>query len=255
MAKEDTQVQKTPREQLREMARSKFQDRNFPDQEGQTAQEGQDDLDQAILDIITEANNTISENASKNEKMVKLFYGDPKSGEFVNRWIETGDPRAALIEVFGDELAELGTEEGRMQFSDNLKSYRDRQTENQRLNDEAQANWDKSLADLDEWGNAKGLPDEKKAEVAARLLAVTAKGLMNIYEPADFDMVYKEMNYDNDVAAARQEGEVAGRNAKIAAARRERSNAGAMPPALSGQGVRSAEPTPAKPESPWAGIK
>ena len=255
MATEEKQVNKTPREQLREMAASRLPDRNFSTPEGQTAQEGQDDLAQAILEMMTEAKTTISDNASKNEAMVKLFYGDPKSGEFVNRWIETGDPRAALVEVFGDELADLGTEEGRSRFSDNLKSYRDRQNANKQANDEAAANWDKSLADLDAWGDEHGLDVDKKAEVAARLIAVTAKGLMNIYEPADFDMVLKEMNYDNDVANARQEGEVAGRNAKIAAARRERTATTNMPPALSGQGLRATEPQPPKPKDPWAGIQ
>lgn len=126
------------------------------------------------------------------------------------------------------------------------------------MDEESQANWQKSLEDLDAWGDSKGLDNDKKAEVALRLISLVANGLMNIYRPEDFDMVLKDMNYDSAVAAARQEGEVAGRNAKMTETRRTRANAGDMPPTLSGQGVRSVEKTPPEPEkerSVFSGIK
>ncbi len=247
----------SPHEQLLKRASERYPDRRFAGQTDQNGQNGQDDLEQAIIDMLSESDASIAENNDKNAKLVELFTGDPKCGEFVTRWVETGDPRAALVEVFGDELGDLSTEEGRGQFSESLKSWRSKKEENSKRDKEAEANWDKTLKDLEEWGNAKGLDDEKKAQVIGRLMSVAANAVMNIYTPADFDMVVKEMNYDNDVAAARQEGEVAGRNAKIAEKRRERAAQGAMPPALSGQGIRSKEAKPAveKPESPWEGIE
>jgi len=77
----------------------------------------------------------------------------------------------------------------------------------------------------------------------------------NKYGPDDFDMAFHSMNYDTDVAAARAAGEVAGRNAKIAAERRVRSEVAGMPPAGGSQGGRAAETKPKKSESPWANVK
>ena len=258
MPENENKAVASPREQLLERASSRYPDRVFQGQTGQDGQEGQDDLEQAILDMISEQDTQIAESKSKNDRLVELFTTDPSSAEFVQKWIETGDPRVALVETFGDDLSELSTEEGRSQFSENLQSWRDRRAENDRLNTEADENWQKSLNDLDSWGDEKGLDNDKKAEVILRLIRTVSNGLMNIYGPEDFDMVLKEMNYDNDVATARQEGEVAGRNAKIAENRRSRSSVPSVPPTLNGQGGRSAERRPRVEEnedaSPFRGI-
>ncbi len=257
MPDKENNATKSPHDLLLERASSHYPERRYRGQIGQDGQEGQDDLEQAILDMLAEGDARQQESDSKNEQLVKLFQSDPSSGEFLTRWVETGDPRVALIEVFGDDLAELATEEGRSKFSESLQGWRDRKAESERMNEEAQANKQKSLADLDEWGNSKGLDDEKKAEVILRLVSIAANGLMNIYRPEDFDMVLKEMNYDSAVAGARKEGEIAGRNAKMTETRRKRTAAADQPPTLSGQGVRSREKQPEIPqqENPWAGIE
>lgn len=258
MPEKEKKAEMTPHDRLLEIASSRYPDRRYRGQIGQDGQEGQDDLEQAILDMLSESDARQKETDSRNEQLVKLFKSDPSSGEFLTRWIQTGDPRVALVEVFGDDLAELGTEEGRGKFAESLQGWRDRRAESDRMDEESQANWQKSLEDLDAWGDSKGLDNDKKAEVALRLISLVANGLMNIYRPEDFDMVLKDMNYDSAVAAARQEGEVAGRNAKMTETRRTRANAGDMPPTLSGQGVRSVEKTPPEPEkerSVFSGIK
>lgn len=257
MPDKEKKAEMTPHDRLLEMASSRYPDRRYRGQIGQDGQEGQDDLEQAILDMLSESDARQKETDSKNEQLVKLFKSDPSAGEFLTRWTQTGDPRVALVEVFGDDLAELGTEEGRGKFAESLKGWRDRRAENDRMNEESQANWQKSLEDLDSWGNSKGLDNDKKAEVALRLISIAANGLMNIYRPEDFDMVFKDMNYEGDVAAARQEGEVAGRNAKMAETRRKRADNADRPPTLSGQGGRAAEKKPdiPKPANVWDGIE
>ena len=98
---------------------------------------------------------------------------------------------------------------------------------------------------------------EQKRDVMLRLLAITFNGMENKYNAEDFDLAYNAINHDTDVAAARAEGEVAGRNEKIAAARRDRNASVAMPPApIGSQGGRARERNIApKADSPWAGIK
>ena len=255
MANIDTQSVKSSREQLRDRMASMYPDRNFSGEMGENGESGADDLDQAILEKLDELSSNQDTYTAKNKALSDLFYGDPLSAEFVQKWIETGDPRTALVETFGDDLKDLASEEGRSQFPEALKSWRDRRAENDSLNAEAEANWSKSLEDLESWGNEKGLTNEQKVNVMIRLVGVAANGIVNKYEPADFEMAWKEMNYDTDMNNARQEGEVAGRNAKIDENRKRRQAAGMMPPTLNGQGAHVEERKPVAPQSVWSQIK
>ena len=253
MAQEDNAVVSS-RANLLARARERFPDRTFADLDAAEPQEGVADLDDAINEMLDDYTNRQADYDKKNERLVELLKTDPDSAEFVQRWIETGDPRTALVETFGDDLGM--SEEGREQFKGQLDSWRERKSANDTLNREAEANWDKSLSDLEEWGNSKGLSLEQKRDVMLRLLSIAFNGMVNKYSVEDFDLALKAINHDSDVAVARQEGEVTGRNTRIAAARRERATAGSMPPAIpGGQGAREREATPQVKSSPWAGIR
>ena len=254
MPEEQIKGSVTPHDALLERARNRYPERNFSGQDGQ---EGQDDLEQAIMEMLEETDGRLAESNSKTERLIEIFKTDPQSAEFMSVWAETGDPRKALVRVFGDDLSGLATEEGRNKFSDDLTAWRSRREENDRLDAEAAANFDKSLADLDSWGDGKGLDTKQKADIMFRLVSIAANGLVNIYTPDDFELVYKEMTYDSAVSTARQEGEVAGRNERLAAQRKSRASYNEMPPAGSGQGLRSKEKAPdRKPEekSVWSEI-
>ena len=241
------------REKLLARARERYPDRTFADIGATEQPEGASDLDGAIdemLEDLTSKQKTYDEN---NEKLAQLIISDPSAAEFVQKWIETGDPRTALVEAFGDDLGM--SEEARANFKGQLDGWRERKAANDALNKEADDNWQASLAACDEWGNAKGLSLEDKRDVMLRLLSITFNGMENKYGAEDFDLAYNAIHHDTDVAAARNEGEVAGRNAKIEAARRDRNRAAAIPPAaIGGQGGRLEERKP-RPTSPWAGVK
>lgn len=250
----ETEIQNVTnyRDELLSKVRSKYPDRSFDGQDGQDGQA----LEQAIYEMLNDVEGQLNEVNTKNDEMLRLFIDSPEAAEFVNEWAKTGDPRSALISTFGDDLADLATEEGRGKFSESLSSWREKKAENEKLNAEADANWDQSLADLEQWGNEHGLDDSQKAQVMVRLVTVAANGMMNKYGPADFDMAVKEMNFDTAVADARHEGEVAGRNAKIKEQRRARHNNMMNPPSINGgQGMRVAEQRPAEPKSVWSGLE
>lgn len=254
MANETPVNQLSSREQMLSRARERYPERNFADL-GAEPQEGTDSLDDAINEMLQEfATNQETYDANDN-RLKELLLSDPDSAEFIQKWVETGDPRTALVEIFGDDLGM--SEEAQSQFSGQLNSWRERKAQNDALNAEAESNWQKSLSDLEEWGNARGLSLEQKRDVMLRLLAITFNGMENKYNSEDFDLAYNAINHDADVAVAREEGEVAGRNARIAAARRDRSVSNSMPPTSpGGQGVRAREARPkAGDESPWAGIR
>lgn len=255
MAESKTKNTESSRSRLLAMAREQYPDRNFADLEGGEAQGDVDSLDDAIDEILQgyiTKQKTYDEN---NSKLRDLLLSDPESAEVVQAWVETGDPREALVRVFGDEYGI--SDEGREKFKDDLAAWRKRREENDALNAEAEKNWQDSLNALVEWGNGKGLSAEQQRDVMLRLLSITFNGMANKYGPEDFDLAINAINHDADVAVARREGEVAGRNAKIKSEYRDRSVASAMPPASrSGQGGKVLEKTPSpEDDNPWSRIK
>lgn len=243
------------RQRMLDRARERFPDRTFADLDATEPQEGVADLDDAIDEMLEDFSSRQAVYDENDNKLKNLLVSDPSSAEFIQRWVETGDPRTALVETFGDELGM--SEESAAGFRDQLEGWRSRKAENDALNAEAEANWQSSLSALEEWGNAKGLSMEQKRDVMVRLLAIVTGGIVNKYTPEDFDLAYNAINHDNDVAEARAAGEVAGRNQRIEAARRTRATADALPPASAGgQGARTRERRPAPTsDNPFAGIK
>lgn len=255
MAKSDKKEKNASREKLLSKARERYPDRKFIEIDVVEPQEGVSDLDDSINEMLEEYATKQKEYDENNTRLSELIMSDPSAGEFIQNWLETGDPRTALVNTFGDELGI--SEEGRKKFKGQLESWRERKAANDALEAQAEQNWQGSLSQLEEWGNAKGLTLEQKRDVMLRLLSITFNGMENKYGVEDFDLVWNGMTHDADVTTARAEGEVTGRNAKITAARRERNVAGTMPPSANGgQGGTTRERTPQNEEaSPWAGVR
>lgn len=253
MAEEQTL---TPREQMLARAGKRYPDRRFAGQVGEDGVEGTDDLEQAILDMLAEDEQTITNYQDKSQTLAKMLREDPQVGEFVSRWVESGEPRGALVETFGDDLEGISTEEGRAKFQQQLTDWRARRDEARRIEEERENKWQTSLDALDAWGNENGLDNEQKAQLMAKLLDIAAAGLMLEFTDEDFEFARKAINYDADVEAARAEGVVAGRNEKIEAQRLERGTASAMAPALAGgKGIRTTPERIEKPKSVWDEIE
>lgn len=244
MANSNDNMTPSARESLLSRARERYPDRNFADI-GAAPAEGTADLDEAINEMLTDYSTRQATYDENNNKLRDLLISDPSAAEFVQKWVETGDPRTALVEIFGDDLGM--TEEGRSNFKSQLDDWRERKSANDALEAEAESNWQASLSALKQWGDGRGLSLEQERDVMLRLLAITFNGMENKYGTEDFDLALNAINHDTDVASARQEGEVAGRNERIAATRRERTAAGNMPPAPTGrQGGAMGEPKPQK---------
>ena len=249
MEKTENQNGQSSRDKLMARAKEWYPDRRFTSENGQNGQNGQeetlDDLDAAIDEKISELLTSQQAFNEKDARLKALLRTDPEAAEWLQAWIETGDPRAAFYQVFGDEFGI--DEENAQKFKTQLDDWRRRKSENDSLNAEASENWVQSLKDLDEWGDEKGLNPDQKQDVMVRLVAIAANGIVDKYTKDDFDLALNAINHDSDVESARQAGEVTGRNAKIAAARRERGTAETMPPARpGGQGGTTRERRPSE---------
>lgn len=242
------------RGELLSRAKAKFPDRNFDEQNGQDGQSGQA-LEQAIMEMLDEGAGALDEMNSKNAQITKLFFDDPHAGDFIMEWMRSGDPRGALVKVFGDELSSLATEEGRAAFGEQLADYRSRRAQSDAMDQEASANWEESMNALEQFRTQHSLSEAQALEILIRLQKIASGALMNKYEPEDFALVLKEMNYDKNLESARNEGLVAGRNEAIEARMAKRGVSDQMPSSIGGRGLRSAEPQPKKPSSVWEGIR
>lgn len=253
MPENELTPKKSAREALLARAREKYPERKFADLDSQESMDDVADLDEALEEMLSDYSTERAAFNESNGKLRQLLIDDPYAGDFLQRWIETKDPRIALVETFGDELGI--SEEAQEQFRGELESWRERKKENQKLEEEAQENWQNSLAELDSWGDAKGLSLDEKRDIMVRLLTIAANGMVNKFSAEDFDLALNAFRHDSDVEVARREGEVQGRNEKITASRRDRETSALMPPSASGgQGGRTKERIP-EAKSPWAGLK
>ncbi len=255
MVNTDNENVMSARDRLMSRAQQRFPDRRYTPIDGENGENGPqsiDDLDESINEMMDEMGLQIEENNTKNKQLLDMLYRDPKIADFIDAWMEYGSPEPALVEVFGDELEMLSTPEGREQFRGNWDSWRGRRDESERLQQEADANWDRFLERLDAWGDSKSLDNDTKAKVAIRLIDVKQKGETNSYDEEDFDMALKALRYDDAINNARQEGIINGRNQRIEANRRERGTTAGMPPSISGgRGMSIPAPQPKKERNVW----
>lgn len=252
----NTQQAPSSREAMLAMARERFPDRRFSDIGAPAGEEGVSDLDDAIKEMLDGYASREAEADGKNTKMRDLLVNDPDFADVMQKTLDTGDFRGAVISTFGDDLVNASqSEEGMGQWQAGLDEWRNRKAENERLDTEAQENYQHSIEELDAWGDEKGLSIEQKRDVFMRLLDIALGGLENKYTRDDYELALKAINHDTDVESARTEGEVAGRNARIAQTRRERTTPAGVPPASGGRMGGSVVERPEKPRSPWAGIK
>lgn len=248
MGETDTQEVTNYRDQLVGRAQTRYPDRTFTGQDGQIDQNG---LEQSISEILGELDAKIKEYDDNNGRLVNLFNTNPKAAGFLNEWVRSQNPAAAFRKYYGPEaFAAMQTEEGAEIIAQIEADEAKRKAESEAFEQEKADNLQKSFDALDEWGNSKGLTDEQKTEVFMRFYNILSDALEGKYSTDLFEMAWKADHYSDDIASARHEGEVAGRNANIKAQARKRQEAAALPPQLAGQGEAVPEAAPKK-ERKW----
>lgn len=259
---ENTENQALPsvRGQIASRMQTRYPDRQFGGEAGADGADGAEGLEQAILDALTEDESRINEMSERQkvydentEKLTNLFNNSPRAAVFLNTLAVTGDAAAAIRKAYGAEaysafnegsasgvIAQIEAEDAKLR------------AENEQFEQEKEANLKQSFEELQAFAQEKGLNEDETVQVFMRFHAILEDALNGKYSRDLFEMGWKADHYDDDLASARREGEVTGRNAKIQEMARKRQESAAMPPQLSGQGVRSEESRPApKNDNPW----
>lgn len=203
----DTEGIKSKRDLHTERLRTRYPDKKFEDDEeifGQIS----DDYDQYEQEL---------EGYKGREKTLSdMFAADPRSAQFLTDMHRGEDPVLGLVRNFGIEIKDV-LEDPEMQdkIAEANKDYVERVAKSKKLEEEYSANMDKTLETLRTYQEQQGLSDEQIDEVMNRIISVVNDGVMGKFAPETLDLFLKGINHDNDVAMATEEGEVAGRNAKI----------------------------------------
>lgn len=241
MEKAETQSVMSSRDKIRNRLSSRFPDRAFVGQDGNDVQGVIDDsLEEMLAEYETNAENY----NSNSKKLTELFARDPRAARVFMSWASGGNLMKDLIETFGDEFRDaLDSEEGKQTFVNSHNKWLEKVSENKKAEEEAEANFRESVNTLNQFQQEHNLTDEQTIEVFNKVHQMCVDMVKGIYTAEAFQMALSAINHDGDVAAARAEGEVAGRNARI----KEKMRKGAdmqLPPSLGGQGKAPAERVP-----------
>lgn len=198
---------KSRRDQHVERLRKKYPDKQFDDDEALFGQIS-DDYDQ-----FEQENGTMRE---REKALSDMFRADPRSAYFLNDMREGKNPVLGLVERFGPDIKNvLDDPEMQEQIKEESQKYYERVAKSRQLDEEYEKNMDATLTILSQYQQEKGLADEEIDNICAAWLQIVSDGIIGKLTSETITLIANALNHDTDVAAAQEEGEVAGRNAKI----------------------------------------
>lgn len=220
------------RDQLSERLKQKYPDKEYADDEALFGQ---------INDDYDNYDNELSGYKDRESKLTSMLSKDPHSAQFITDMAQGKDPWTSLINRIGiDGVKEMLEDPSKMDaYSASNKEYIERMAKQKGLEEEWEKNMKTTLEMLEQKQQKLGLTDEEIDAAADWIRDVTNDAVIGIIKPETIDMALKAINHDADIAAASQEGEIRGKNAKVEAQLRKPKR-GDGTPALAGANNNSA---------------
>lgn len=226
---------KSIRDRHIERLRSKYPDKKFEDD---------DEIYGQIYDDYDEYEKELDSYKSREKALSDMFAADPRSAQLLTNMHNGEDPVIGLVRNFGVEIKDvLDDPEMQDKIAEANKEFIERAAKSKQLDDEYEKNLEASLETLRAYQAEKGMSDEQIDAAVEYLLGIISDGVMGKFSRETMDMACKALNYDADVAAAGEEGEIAGRNAKIAETLRKNKKGDGTAPlgGKNGRGYNSSE--------------
>lgn len=203
----DTETVKSKREKTLERMRSKYPDEQFDDDE---------QLFGRINDDYDQYDSELAGYKEREGKFSDMFISDPRSARLMMSWKDGDDPAVALIRLYGQDIKDaIDDPEKQEAIAEANKEYMERVAKEQKYEEEYSSNLAESLTVLEKAQQDKGLSDDQIDDAMAWFIGVAKDAMMGKFSPETIEMIIKAQHYDNDVAQAREEGEVRGKNAKV----------------------------------------
>ena len=204
----ENEPKKGRREQFGERLKTKYPDREFADDEALFGQ---------IDDDYAEYDKQLGEYKDREARLTDLFEQNPKAAQFITDMAKGNDPWVAVLERMGiDGITDIiNNPEKKEEYAEANKKFVESVAKNKELEDEYNINIEESMAMLQQMQQERGLSDEQIDAAIELIDRITHEQIVGKYTPETIEMALKAINHDAEVANARTEGEVAGRNAKI----------------------------------------
>lgn len=229
------------RDRILERFKKSHPDYSFKEEDGENGLNGLFDM---IADDFDKGDEETKKRKERDDAMNKLFDEQPESAELFRRWAKgEGNPFDDIVDNYADIL-----EEGIQSpaAKERLKKAREERSKREAENKAADEAYEKNIAEtfskaLREFADENSLSDDEAAEIFLEARDRVNNAIDGIYGKDFFQMIHDGKRYSNDVARAREEGEVTGRNAKIKAELKKGQAARRGAPALGGAGMASEE--------------
>ncbi len=233
--------------QLAENQQKKSKRDAFMERFGQRFPDVQADDEDAFYGRLSDEFDRMDRSDAAQKELGELLVNDPRSAGFLMVMRKGGNPMEYLIEQYGDDFREaLNDETKAKEFAAAFSKYAEKQAKNKALQEQAEQNMEKMLADLDVAKEEGKFTDEDADKAYTYLYGeggLLDRLIINDITKDDWMMLMKAANYDAmqaganaRVAEARHEGEVAGRNANINTQKHRRTRTADLPSDLSQSG-------------------
>lgn len=207
MAKDDNQAVKSKRDSMSERLRTKYPDREFADDEAMYGQ---------ISDDYDDYEGQIANYKKNEEDLVNMMNIDPRSAYFLDNMKKGNDPVVEFVRMFGTDIKDrLEDPEWQEKLAEANKDFVERVAKEKELETQYDANLDETKENLRQFQESHGLTDDQVDEVFGVLAGIVGDGIVGKFSVESMELAMKAINYDTAVKDARDEGEVAGKNARI----------------------------------------
>ena len=218
----ENQPTKSRRDAVLGRLKTKYPDREYADDEALFGQ---------IDDDFAANEEEIGQYKEREGKLTELLNKDPRSAQFISDIANGKDPWIAVIERMGaDGVTDLMNDPSKQEaFAEANRQYVERLAKEKSLEEEYKANFAESMNMLAKMQTERGLSDEQIDAAMDLIMKMVNEAILGKFTTETVDMALKAVNHDADAEAARAEGEVAGKNAKINETLRKQNSGDGLP--------------------------
>lgn len=223
------------REALAARLAERYPDRDFTND---------DDLYDQVGTDYDDYDTRLKEYGDETKRLTDMMDRDPRAAAFLADWADGADPIVALVRRYGTEIRDiLDDPEKQDEMAEANRQFMERAEQNGRMEEEYKTNLSQSLAQIEQLQQERGLSDDDVDKAMAMLVGIAQDAIVGKFAPSTVELALKAVNHDQDVAEAQQQGQVQGRNARIAETlRRPESTDGV--PMMNGSNNRQGRPKP-----------
>ena len=232
--KEEETPKKSNRDTFMERYKADFPDDNYEDEE-------------AMYGRMNERNAAYDRLKTNDDNFRKLVNEHPEYGGMVADMMEGRNFIESFLGRHSLEDIEAAYNDPEMakKLSDEYADWMQKKVENEKFDKEREANVQNSIRELSAYCEENGIDEEGATELWGKALDFANNAVMLLFDKSFYDFLNKGMNHDSDVAAAREEGEIAGHNAKVQTQLAKGAGPEGIPPTFDGgQGAAAPEPKP-----------